>query len=127
MKYQHTIIDVLQNRAINNANKILYRYIEDEESISKTLTFLEVNNRAKVIANRLSQTCKKGDRALMIYPAGLEFIVAFLGCLYAGVIAVPAYPPRKNQNIRRLKKIINDSDASIVMTDSKSFFYTTYF
>ena len=60
-----------------------------------------------------------GERALLLYPAGLEFIAAFLGCLYAGVVAVPAYPPdpsRLARTLPRLQAIIRDSQASVVLT-----------
>src|SRR5690606_9862734 len=51
----------------------------------------------------------------MLYPSGLEFVEAFFGCLYAGVIAVPAYPPRKNQKLGRLQSIIDSCQPSIVL------------
>ena len=119
MKSHTNIIQTLEKLAKTKPNDILYRYIEDENKEPLTLTFLEVHQEAKKIALNLLTTCNKGDRALMLYPAGLEFITGFLGCLYAGLIAVPAYPPRKNQKLNRLKSIINDAEATIVMT-SKS-------
>jgi len=120
MKKHNTLVEVLHSHTKTKANELLYRYIEDESLEPITLSFLEVDTQARAIANTLLKTCKKGDRALMLYPAGLEFMTAFLGCLYAGVIAVPAYPPRKNQKISRLKSIIADADASIIMTVHKS-------
>jgi len=53
-----------------------------------------------------------------MYPSGLEFITAFFGCLYAGVIAVPVYPPRRNQKLSRLLSIVNDSQAKLALTSS---------
>jgi len=113
------IVEVLKKHSRDIPNKILYTYIE-ESSEPSTLTFSEVDYHAKKIATELLKKCKKGDRALMLYPSGLEFITAFIACLYAGVIAVPAYPPRRNQKLDRLKSIIADSDASIVLTTEKT-------
>ena len=114
------IIELLKENAKNRPNDIIYRYIEDENKEPITLTNLEIHDQAKNIANNLLLTSKKGDRALLLYPAGLEFIVGFLGCLFAGLIAVPAYPPRKNQKLNRLKTIIDDAEASVVMTSQKA-------
>ena len=57
-----------------------------------------------------------GGRALLLYPPGLEFIVAFFGCLYAGVVAVPAYLPRPNRPMTRLRSIVEDARPSVVLT-----------
>ena len=57
-----------------------------------------------------------GQRALLLYPAGLDFIAAFFGCLYAGVVAVPAYPPRRNRSLSRIEAIADDSEAKIALT-----------
>jgi acyl-CoA synthetase (AMP-forming)/AMP-acid ligase II len=53
---------------------------------------------------------------LLLYPAGLEFITAFFGCLYAGVMATPAYPPRRNQNLSRLQAVVTDAQAPVALT-----------
>ena len=53
-----------------------------------------------------------GERALLLYPPGLEFITAFFGCLYAGVVAVPVYPPRRNRSLERIQAIADDGHAA---------------
>ncbi len=120
MKKYTTIIEKLQHLAHEKPDDIVYRYIEDEKTAPITLTFSEVDAAARKIASDLLEKCQPGDRALMLYPAGLEFVTAFYGCLYAGLVAVPAYPPRKNQKLTRLKSIIADADAAIVMTSVKA-------
>ena len=57
-----------------------------------------------------------GERALLLYPAGLDFIAAFFGCLYAGVVAVPAYPPRRNRSLSRIQAIVDDAQARVALT-----------
>ena len=59
-----------------------------------------------------------GGRALLLYPPGLEFIAAFFGCLYAGVVAVPAYLPRLNRPMTRLRSIVVDAQPCAVLTCS---------
>jgi acyl carrier protein len=58
----------------------------------------------------------EGERVLLLYPAGLEYVAAFLGCLYAGVVAVPAYPPRPNRPLDRIRAIAADSGATAALT-----------
>ena len=120
MTHYRTIIERLQELAKERPDEIVYRYIEDEKNPPITLTYAEVDREARKIASSLLKNCRPGDRALMLYPAGLEFVTAFYGCLYAGLVAVPAYPPRKNQKITRLKSIISDADAAVVMTSVKA-------
>ena len=120
MTHYNTIIERLKVLAKERPDDIVYRYIEDEKTEPISLTFSEVDQEARKIASSLLETCSAGDRALMLYPAGLEFVTAFYGCLYAGLVAVPAYPPRKNQKLTRLKSIIADADAAVVMTSVKA-------
>jgi len=117
--YKH-IIERLQTLAKERPNDVVYQYIEDENTEPVKLTYAELEHGARKVASTLLQNCQSGDRALMLYPAGLEFITAFYACLYAGMVAVPAYPPRKNQKLNRLKAIINDAEAAVVMTSVKA-------
>ena len=82
------------------------------------LGFAELDLRARAIAARLQAEGLGGGRALLIFPPGLEFLPAFFGCLYAGVVAVPAYPPRPNRPMTRLRGIAADASPRAVLTAS---------
>ena len=84
------------------------------------MTYGQLHQRALAIASRLKAEAKPGDRALLLYPPSLEFICAFFGCLYAGVIAVPAYPPGKSrlvQNVKRLELLSRNCTPAVVLCD----------
>ncbi len=110
------VIDRLKKHIDSTPDKVIFRYIENDSDRPKIVTFKELDYEAKKVASMLQEKYNKGDRALLLYPAGLDFIYAFLGCLYAGVVAVPAYPPRKNQKIDRLRNIVEDCDAKVILT-----------
>ena len=111
-----TLIHLLDDRAQKQADKIAYIFLNNGETESATLTYQQLQQQARAIAAQLQQKLSPGERALLLYPSGLEFIVAFFGCLYADIIAVPAYPPRRNQNLSRLQSIISDCQAKIALT-----------
>jgi len=91
-------------------------YFTDLESEELRWTYRELDQMARAIAARLIDQKLQGERALMLFPPGLEFVAAFFGCLYAGVIAVPAYPPRRNRNMTRIQAIADDCQAKVVLT-----------
>lgn len=113
---ERTIADILSVRASNQGQAIAFQYVRGENDARQTMTYQELHRRAQLVACALLQTLQPGDRVLMLYPAGLEFISAFFGCLYAGIIPAPAYPPRKNQNFARLDGIVRDAGAAAVLT-----------
>ena len=82
-----------------------------------TITYRELQQRARAIAHLLGELHCHGERVLLLYPAGLDYIAAFLGCLYGGAVAVPAYPPRPNRSLDRLQAMIQDAEAKIALTD----------
>ncbi|MCG8317534.1 MAG: amino acid adenylation domain-containing protein [Pseudomonadales bacterium] len=115
-----TLVQLLQARAQAHPDKIAYIFLPDGEEQGIEVSYRDLDIKAKAVASQLlSLGSKNGDRALMLFPSSLEFIYGFFGCLYAGISGVPAYPPRRNQNLGRLKAIIDDCDPSIVMTTSK--------
>ena len=85
-----TIVDILLDKSINQPNHTAYTFLADGENESGSCTYQELDLQARAIAVQLLTKVQPGDRALLVYPytAGLEFIASFLGCLYAGVIAV---------------------------------------
>ncbi|WP_414584328.1 amino acid adenylation domain-containing protein [Scytonema sp. PCC 10023] len=112
-----TLIELLRWRAQKQPQQKAYSFLIDGEVEGSHLTYGELDRQAQSIAVQL-QSCgvKNGERGLLLYPPGLEFIVAFFGCLYAGIIAVPAYPPRPNQSLSRLQAVVADAQAAMVLT-----------
>ncbi|WP_016949104.1 fatty acyl-AMP ligase [Anabaena sp. PCC 7108] len=113
-----TLIELLIYRAQNQPQQKAYTFLQDGEREEVSLTYQELDQKARAIASRFQSLGSAGERALLLYPPGLEFITAFLGCLYAGVVAVPAYPPRQNMNLLRLQSIVTDAQATVVLTTS---------
>lgn len=111
-------IDVLSYRAENQPSLQAYTFLKSGETESQKWTYEELHSRSQAIAASLQSLNAFGERALLLYQPGLDFIAAFLGCLYAGTIAVPAYPPRRNRNLSRLQAIATDAKAKIVLTSS---------
>ncbi len=111
-----TLIELLCYRAQTLTDQTAYTFLQDGETETSTLTYQELDRQARKIAVKLKSMNAANSRALLLYPPGLEFITAFFGCLYAGVVAVPAYPPRPNQSMGRLQAIITDAQATIALT-----------
>ena len=116
-----TFVDVVRQRADSQPNFAAYVFLTDGDDQQAILTYAELNARARAVAIRLREVCAPGDRALLVYEPGLEYIVAYFGCLYAGVVAVPAYPPepaRLEKTLPRLQVIADDSSPSVVLASS---------
>jgi natural product biosynthesis luciferase-like monooxygenase protein len=111
-----TLIDALQRQAAQQPDKIAFAFLHDGEEERGALTFGQLDRAARSIGLYLQHYSKPGDRALLLYPTGLEYVAAFFGCLYAGVIAVPAYPPKASGKLERIISIVDDSDAAVVLT-----------
>jgi 8-amino-7-oxononanoate synthase/acyl carrier protein len=110
------LVDLVQHRASHSANDRAFIYLVDGETEEIQLTYQELDRQARAIAARLQELGLVGQRALLLYPAGLDFVAAFFGCLYAGVVAVPAYPPRRNRLMTRIQAIADDAEAKIALT-----------
>jgi len=113
-----TLVELVRWRAQTEPDKRAYTYLKDGKK-PITMTYNELDARARALAASLQQKGLSGHRALLLYPPGLEYIVGFFGCLYANVIAVPAYPPdpnRLNRSLPRLQAIVNDSKSTISLT-----------
>src|SRR5581483_3554742 len=111
-----TLVDLLQRRARQQAGRTAFVFLVDGEAEEAAITYGELDRQARAIAASLQTLNLEGERALLLFPAGLEFIAAFFGCLYAGVVAVPAYPPRMNRKLDRIQAIAQDSQARVALT-----------
>jgi natural product biosynthesis luciferase-like monooxygenase protein/FkbM family methyltransferase len=95
---------------------VAYTFLRDGEVEEATLRYGELHVRAAAIGAALQQLAGRGERALLLFPPGLEFIAAFFGCLYAGVVAVPSYPPGRRRREPRLRAIARDARVRFVLT-----------
>lgn len=111
-----TLVDLLQYRSGDHPNKEAFIFLQDGENEEITLTYQELGRRSRAIGAQLQSMGMVGERALLLYPPGLDFLAAFFGCLYAGVVAVPAYPPHNQRNTPRIQAIIADAQAAIALT-----------
>ncbi len=112
----YSIVDLLRRRAVEGGSDAGYTFLADGEATATHLTFAAMDERARAIGALLQRAASPGDRALLLFPPGIEFISAFFGCLYAGVIAVPAYPPRAAKTQERLRSIAQDCQPRVVLT-----------
>lgn len=117
----NTLVDLLRYRALHQPDRIAYRFLIDGETETVSLTYQELEAQSRAIASQLQQFCQPGDRALLLYQPGLEYISAFFGCLFAGVVAVPAYPPRPNRSLSRIQSILTDAGATVALTTTAIF------
>ena len=119
-----SLVDFLHWRAKNQPNELAYRFLLDGEYDEVCLSYQELDQRARSIAALLQSSAKVGDRALLLYPPGLDFIVAYFGCLYARIIAIPAYPPHPNRLEKTLPTILRiaaDAKPSVALLTSTLF------
>jgi acyl-CoA synthetase (AMP-forming)/AMP-acid ligase II len=115
-----TLVDILHQRAVEKPHQIAYTFLVNGETQEVNITYQELDRMSRAIAARLQSIGVVGCRAILVYPPGLDFITAFFGCLYAGVVAVPAYPPRPNQSLYRLQAIASDARATIGLTTANA-------
>ncbi|WP_409493582.1 amino acid adenylation domain-containing protein [Amycolatopsis sp. cmx-11-12] len=114
------LIGLLTGRSAEQPSDVAYVFA-DGEGGERRVTYRELDTAARVVAVRLlAADVRPGDRALLLYPPGAEYVTAFFGCLYAGVTAVPVYPPANRLGLERVLAVSADSGAVVAMTDAAS-------
>jgi len=111
------LVELLTLRASQNLfAQPLYTFLEDGEQEASCLTTAELDSLARGIGNCLQDLDAAGGRCLLLYPPGLDFIAAFFGALYAGAVAVPAYPPSGSRSLPRLRSVALDARPRWILT-----------
>ena len=110
-----TLVQVLHERAAAQADSRVFTFVRDDESLLE-ITYGELHKAALSIAARLIPLARRGERAVLLYAPGIDYIAAFLGCMLACVVPVPCYPPTNKRNSGRIESIVRDCGASIVLT-----------
>ncbi len=116
-----SLADILIWRAINQTHRLAYRFLHEAEDEEIVCSYGELDRKARTIAEMLQSISKPGDRALLLYPPGLDFIFAFFGCLYAKIIPIPAYPPhpaRLERTLPMIRGIVTDASPQVALVTS---------
>jgi acyl-CoA synthetase (AMP-forming)/AMP-acid ligase II/acyl carrier protein len=111
--------DLVMERAATMPDKDIFVFLADGENPSDRITMGALDLRARAIGAHLQAVGAAGHPVLLVYPPGIDFITGFLGCLYAGAIAVPAYPPTKTRGMERLEAIARDCNAGWALSNSE--------
>ena len=115
------LVALVRERARRDPVRALLLSLDDGERVGRVLTAVELDRRARAIAAELQARGLRGERVLLLYPPGLDFVEAFYGCVYAGALAVPAYPPnpaRLGRTLPRLVAIVRDATPAMILTTS---------
>jgi acyl-CoA synthetase (AMP-forming)/AMP-acid ligase II len=113
-----SLVDLLRHRATEQPNDRAYVFVSDKGEEEAFLTFGQLDHRAGMVAARLAQCGQAGDRALLLFGPGLDFIIGYFGCLLAGVIPVPMMLPRRNSSLDSSASIVRDCSPRFAMTNA---------
>nr|WP_236065780.1 AMP-binding protein [Streptomyces poriferorum] len=109
--------ELLADTALRSPDRVAFGYLADGEVPAGELTYARLDSMARMIGAHLQGLGLAGRRVLLLYPSGLDYVAAFFGCLYAGAVAVPAYPPtRQARSLERIAGIIQDCGVDTALT-----------
>jgi amino acid adenylation domain-containing protein len=112
-----SLVALLRERADRTPDAALYTFLIDGEDRVESMTYAEVEQRARTIAAHLQSLGGEPGRAVLLYQPGLEYIAAFFGCLFAGYVAVPLYPPEPDKPFNRFQSVVADAQATVALAD----------
>lgn len=114
-----TLMRQLDRHAAEKPTAAAFRFIKGPDFSTDDLTYAELRTRALRVAQALRSRHAEGNRVLLVLPPGADYIVGFLGCLYAGAIAVPIYPPRRNRPPERFATVARNSAARFALAHAE--------
>lgn len=115
-----TLVALLRQRASQQPDALACTFLRfKDDGEDDKMTYRELDEQARAIAVQLQMLGASGKQALLLYPSGLPYLTAFFGCLYAKVLAIPAYPPHSERFVPRIQAIVQDSKATVVLTTTQ--------
>jgi len=113
-----TLVDVLEYRATTSGTDTAYRFLSSSGDEEGALTYAQLRDRVARMSTRIAEIAAPGDRVVLLLPPGLDYVTALFACQYAGVVAVPAYPPNPRRPDARVAGIVADSGARLAIVSS---------
>jgi acyl-CoA synthetase (AMP-forming)/AMP-acid ligase II len=110
-------VEILQKRAQETPDRLSHLLIGATEAENQSLTYKQLDAAVREMAGYLQSVAEPGQRALLVFPTSLDFIISMYACLYAGLIPIPTNPPGMNRSAQRLETIARDSKATMVLTN----------
>ena len=118
METYPSLVTLLAKRAESQPDERAYIFLGDRGAEEAAITFRELHHAAQALAARLAKIARPGDRAILVFPPGLEFLVAFFGCQIARVIAVPMMMPRRQSARDSSAGIMANCEPVVALTNS---------
>ncbi|MDO3635912.1 AMP-binding protein [Mycolicibacterium arseniciresistens] len=116
-----TILSMLHGRASMRPDDVAFtftEYAEDPSGITETVTWSQLSRRTMNVAREIRLHASVGDRAVILAPQGMEYILAFLGSMQAGLVAVPLPLPHRGSSHERVSSVFLDTSPAVVLTTS---------
>src|SRR5215217_1059943 len=113
-----TLVELLRWRGQDEPDGLAFSYLKSNGASEHQLTNAALDRQARTLATWLQKQGHPGDRALLLFGGGLDVVIAFWACLYAGIVAVPAPPPdaaKAKRSLPRLKSIVRDAQLTLVL------------
>lgn len=114
------LVSLLRLRATEQPDAMACTFLHFKgECEDDSVTYRELDERARSIAAWLQLLGATGKQAILLYPSGLPYLTAFFACLYANVLSIPAYPPHSERFVPRIRAIVQDSQATVILTTTQ--------
>lgn len=115
-KMKNTIASILDYRATHIPHNTAFTFSDEHGDTQRSLTFEELNHKAHLVAKMLHDTGCEGKTVLLLYPPCIDYVSAVYGCILAGAIAVPLYPPQNQRKAETIESIVRTSQARVALT-----------
>ena len=113
------LVDLLQANASHAGDKQAFCFLRDHYGDTVSITYRALHERAMAIGGELQSLVAQGECAMLLFSPGLDFVAAFFGCLYAGVVAVPAAFPTRSRSASALEAIVNASNPAVILSTER--------
>src|SRR5215510_12092180 len=109
-------VEVVERWRAARGERLAFAELDVRAELRSRTSYRELAERARAIAGALTGLAPAGERALLLFPPGIDFVAGFFGCLYAGALAVPVYPPRSLDDASRLAGIAASAEPRVVVS-----------